>query len=227
MRWSRSIRLRSSPSASSSSAISCSVTARSAARAALGRGAGGGRLEQPSHLRQPGQVAGVDAGHEHAAAREDLDQPLVGERAQRLADRRAAELRPLHQVALVDGRARRELERHDHLPQPVVRLVGERGGGVGLGLVQQSHAREYISDMSEMRAVPLAHDDRGGDRDRDHRQREPGQRVQRLAAGGRVARVGQVLPSGPRFRYAMNSSASGHAERPGDERVPRARPGSA
>ena len=49
-------------------------------RAALGGGARGGRLEQPAHLGQAGQVARVDAGHEHAAAREDLDQPLVGER---------------------------------------------------------------------------------------------------------------------------------------------------
>src|SRR5205823_50128 len=75
--------------------------------------AGGLRLEHLAHLREPRELAYVDAGHEHPAARIDLDEPLVGEPAERLADGRPSDLEPLDQLPLVDHGAGRELERHD------------------------------------------------------------------------------------------------------------------
>ena len=77
------------------------ASARSAAVRRSAASARGGRLERAPHLGQAGQVADVDRRDEHAAAREDLHQPLVRERAQRLADRRPAEAR-----AAPSGRAR-------------------------------------------------------------------------------------------------------------------------
>ena len=62
-----------------------------------------------------GEVADVDRRDDDAAARVDLDELLLRERAQRLAHRRAPEPEPLHQLALADRRAGRELERDDQL----------------------------------------------------------------------------------------------------------------
>ena len=50
---------------------------------------GGLGLERRAHLRDAGEVADVDARHEHAAAGEDLDELLLRELPQRLPYRRA------------------------------------------------------------------------------------------------------------------------------------------
>ena len=55
---------------------------------------------------------------DHPAAGEHLDQLLPGEVTERLAHRRAPQPEPLHQLALVDRRAGRELERDDPLADP-------------------------------------------------------------------------------------------------------------
>ena len=77
---------------------------------ALGGEPCGFGLERGTHLRDACQIPDVDAGHEHAAAGEDLDELLLREPAQRLPHRRPAEAEPLHQLPLVDHRPGRELE---------------------------------------------------------------------------------------------------------------------
>ena len=76
---------------------------------ALGGEPGGLGLERGAHLRDAGEVAHVDAGHEHAAAGEDLDELLLREPPQRLPDRRAAEAEVWRiSSPLVDHRSRAE-----------------------------------------------------------------------------------------------------------------------
>ena len=67
-------------------------------------------LEHEPHLREPRQLAYVDARHEHAPARVHLDEPLVGESPEGLADRRPPDPEPLDQLPLVDQRTRSQLE---------------------------------------------------------------------------------------------------------------------
>ena len=90
---------------------------------ALGREPRRLALEHEPHLGEPRDVADVDAGDEDPAPRKDLDELLAGEVAERLADRRPPHAEPLHQLALADDRARRELERDDQLADRVVRAV--------------------------------------------------------------------------------------------------------
>ena len=61
-------------------------------------------------LREAGEIADLDARHEHAAAGIDLDELLLGEPPERLSHRGAANPEPLDQPALVDHRAGPELE---------------------------------------------------------------------------------------------------------------------
>ena len=91
-----------------------SLSSASAFRSSL-RGALGGEprrlgLERGRTSRDAGEIAHVDARHEHAAAREDLDELLLREPAQRLPHRRAPDAELLDQLPLVDQRARCELE---------------------------------------------------------------------------------------------------------------------
>ena len=89
-------------------ARSRSPRAASSSRSLVGRALGGEprglRLECGAHLRDAGEVAHVDAGHEHPAAREDLDELLLGEPPQRLPDGGPSDAEALHQLSLVDER---------------------------------------------------------------------------------------------------------------------------
>ena len=76
----------------------------------LGGAAGSLRLERLAHLGDVREVADVDAGDEHPAAREHLDELLLGEPAQRLADGSPADAEALHEPPLVDERTRRHPE---------------------------------------------------------------------------------------------------------------------
>ena len=77
---------------------------------ALGGEACGLGLEHEPHLGEPGELANVDAGDEHAAARIDLDEPFLGQAPERLADGCSTDPEPLDQLAFVDHRAGGELE---------------------------------------------------------------------------------------------------------------------
>ena len=81
--------------ARASSSRSASVARSAASRAASGS-------STAAHLGEARELAHVDAGHEHPAARVDLDEPLLGEPPERLAHRRPADLEPLDQLPLVD-----------------------------------------------------------------------------------------------------------------------------
>ena len=67
-------------------------------------------------------LAHVDAGHDHPAPGQDLNQVLAGKALQRLADRRRADADPLAQNGFRDHAAGREFERHDHLLEPAAGL---------------------------------------------------------------------------------------------------------
>jgi hypothetical protein len=64
-------------------------------------------LQHQPHLRDAGQVTGVDRGDEHAAPRVDGDEILGGKSAQRLPDRRPPKTEVGHQPPLVDARTGR------------------------------------------------------------------------------------------------------------------------
>src|SRR5690606_39705913 len=59
-----------------------------------------------------------------ALTRGDVDQPLVGQALDGLAQRRAADAELLHQGTLVEHLAGRELAGQDHVLEHAVRLVG-------------------------------------------------------------------------------------------------------
>jgi hypothetical protein len=101
----------------------------------LGREARRISLEQLTDLGQAGEVADVDARHEHPAAGEDLDEVRLCEHPHRLADRGATHAELLHQLRLVQNCARRQLEGDDHVPNRVVGAVGERTA-VGPGVLE-------------------------------------------------------------------------------------------
>ena len=94
----------------------------------------GERFEDAAHLRQRCEVSGVDRRHEDPAPRVDLDQPLLGQATQGLADRGAAELQPSHQILLAHHRTGREVERDDQAADRVVGLLCVRAGIGGIGL---------------------------------------------------------------------------------------------
>ena len=81
-----------------------------AAVRALGRKTGREALERDPYLREGGEVAHLNRCDDDAAARVDLDELLLRERAQRLPHGCATETEPLHQLALADRGARCELE---------------------------------------------------------------------------------------------------------------------
>ena len=68
----------------------------------------------------------VDRGHQHAAARVDLDEALELQPLQRLADRRPATAELLAELVLGDHRARPQLAGDDHLLERAI-------GGLGQG----------------------------------------------------------------------------------------------
>ena len=112
-------------------------------------------LEHETDLRQARDVSDVDAGDEDPAAREDLDELLAGEVAERLADRRPPHAQLLHQLALADDGARGELERDDQLADRVVRAVRE-GLLVGRpGLVDVERRCRHVVGRGEVTASPL------------------------------------------------------------------------
>src|SRR5665213_602563 len=85
-------------------------------------------LEHRAHLGEARELAHVDAGHEHPPPRIDLDEPFLGQPAERLAHRCSPDSEPLHQLPLVDHGTRSELERDDQVADRVVRLLGQRDG---------------------------------------------------------------------------------------------------
>ena len=101
---------------------------------ALGGETGSEALEHEPRLGERREVADVDGSDDDAAARIDLHELLLRERPQRLAHRRAPEPEPLHQLALAERGAGRQLERDDQLTDAARGLLAEgagvRGGGV-------------------------------------------------------------------------------------------------
>ena len=83
-------------------------------------------LELLAHLRQRREIARIERGDEHPAARVDLHEPLVGERAQGLADRRTAQAEPLLELRLAEQGAGGEFEGDDEGPDLPVGEVGLR-----------------------------------------------------------------------------------------------------
>ena len=105
----------------------------------LGREARALGLEDAANLGEAREVARVDAGDEDAAAREDLDETVVLQHPEGVADRRPPEIDALDQVTLVDRAAGPQLERDDQLADAKVRLVGERLVGGLVRLEDRSH----------------------------------------------------------------------------------------
>ena len=97
------------------------ISARSAAMSRGGRaGRGGverGQLDRLADELGVADLLDVDPRDEAAELRIDVDQPLLGEQDQALADRGAADAELGGQIALRHGRAGREVERHDPLAQ--------------------------------------------------------------------------------------------------------------
>ncbi len=67
----------------------------------------------------------VDVRHVHAAARDDRDELVAHETLQSLTNRSATERELLLQEVVANDRAGGELERHDHLPDRLKRLLAE------------------------------------------------------------------------------------------------------
>jgi hypothetical protein len=122
-----------SPTAASISASRSAIAARSSS---LCREAGGDALQLRAQLGDGAEVADVDAGDVDPAAGVDLDQPVVGQPAQGVPHRGAAEPQLLDQGALVDHRRRRQLQGHDPVAQQVVGLLAQR---VRRGVVGDQH----------------------------------------------------------------------------------------
>ena len=71
------------------------------------------------------QLGDVDARHVHAAPGDDRHELIADEPLQRLADRRATEAQLLLQQVVANHGAGGELERHDHSPDRLKRLLAE------------------------------------------------------------------------------------------------------
>ena len=91
----------------------------------LGGETRGEALERDPSLGEQREIAYVDGRDDDAAPGVDLDELLLGERAESLSHRRAPEPEALHQLALADRGTRRQLEGDDQLPDAVVRLLTE------------------------------------------------------------------------------------------------------
>jgi hypothetical protein len=97
---------------------------------ALGGEADGGALQRLAHELRVAHAADGDRGDERAALRRDLDELLVAQADQRLADRGAGDAELARQLVLGQPCARRQLHGDDGLAQRRVRpgtggLVGE------------------------------------------------------------------------------------------------------
>jgi hypothetical protein len=64
----------------------------------------------------------VDAAHLRRRLRKDVDESFALQHLQRIAHRRLADAEPRGQFRAHERRARRELQRHDHLPQRLEHL---------------------------------------------------------------------------------------------------------
>ena len=80
----------------------------------------------PSASRISGHGAVVEVDHLHGPRAGALDEAVLFQAAERLADRRGADGQPLGQPALGDLLPRLQLARHDRLADRAVRLVGQR-----------------------------------------------------------------------------------------------------
>ena len=85
------------------------------------------RLDERADLEPPQDVVDARARRTEAAVGQELREPLAGQPAQRLADRRARDAELLGELDLPEPRARGDLPRVDHRPDP---LVGEVDHGV-------------------------------------------------------------------------------------------------
>ncbi|MCW2242184.1 hypothetical protein M2351_006829 [Azospirillum canadense] len=101
--------------------------ARSAARRPLGGAAHGGEFQRLADRAGLGQRVDGDAGDEGSGLRKDLDQPLVGQLQQRLADGGAADAVGFRDLLLDNGFARPAAQGHDLVAQGAVNAAG-RGG---------------------------------------------------------------------------------------------------
>jgi len=103
-------------------------------RARIGLGGVAGGAPAGDDEAEPLSDGQDRSGGDHQRDGRVDDLPAIGtkepanlrERAQRLADGRAPEAEPLHQLALADRRAGRELERDDQLTDAPGRLLAER-----------------------------------------------------------------------------------------------------
>ena len=85
------------------------------------------RAPRARTARRPPRSA--DAGHEGPELRHDLDQPVVAQALQRLADRRAADAEQRGQLVLGELAAGLELRGHDRVAQEHVDLAPRAGCG--------------------------------------------------------------------------------------------------
>jgi hypothetical protein len=93
----------------------------------VGRAAHAGALERLADELRVGDGRRRDARDEGAELRHDLDQPVVSQSLQRLADRRAAHAEQGGELVLGDLAAGRELDGHDGVAQQCVdRAAGPR-----------------------------------------------------------------------------------------------------
>ena len=77
------------------------------------------------HLTDVSGLFDGESSGERASACDELDQPLTGERLQRLADGRSADAELLGRLHLVEALASRELARQDAFPEDAGEVVRE------------------------------------------------------------------------------------------------------
>ena len=118
--------------------------ARSWSRARSAVLADRGALERLAHELGVGDGVLADAGHERAELRNDLDEPVVAQALERLADRRAADAEQRRELVLGQLAAGRELGGHDRVAEQGVDLAARAGAPVARGGEKRLHLLEYL-----------------------------------------------------------------------------------
>jgi hypothetical protein len=101
-------------------------------------------LEHAAELDRVGDVGERERADDEAAAGEALEQPLVGERRQREAERRARDAEPLRELDLGQAFAGAEPASEDELPEAERRLRRQRAGAVAACHVRASLNRAFV-----------------------------------------------------------------------------------
>ncbi len=110
--------------------------------AALGGQAGGQRVEVLPELDEVPCLRGVERGHPGVPVRAELDQTLLGQPPQGLAQRGGADADAPGQRGLVEHRAGLQLAAEDHLPHP---RVGQLALGGDADLVHRHNLRTSLN----------------------------------------------------------------------------------